>query len=92
MQVEENAMEASWNDVLPDNSDMDDRLASELNTLVSSSRALFRLLSLAATTVWGVLAVSVPLLEVLPCSVWLSSKATVSCFSTVSPLSVCFDD
>ena len=93
--VEENAIEASWKDVFPDNSDMDDKLVSELNTLVSLSIASLRHLSLAATTVLGVFAVSVSLLEVLSCSVGLSSMATssgFSAFSSISPLSDCFGD
>ena len=95
MHVEENAMEVSWKEVFPDNSDMDDRLASELNTLVSFSIASFRLFSLVATTVLGVLAVSVPLLDVLPCSVVLSCKAITSCLSTLSSaarLPECLED
>ena len=47
--VEEKAIDASWKDVFPDNSDMDDILVSD--TLVSFSMASFRLLSLAPTTV-----------------------------------------
>lgn len=93
--VDENAMEASWKDVFPDNSDMDDKLVSELNTLVSLSIASLRHLSFAATTVLGVFAVSVSLLEVLPCSVALSSMATTSgfsAFSSISPLSECFEE
>ena len=68
MQVEEKAMEVSWKDVLPDRSDMEERLVSELTTLVSLSMASLRLLSFAGTTVLGVLVVSVPLLDVLLCS------------------------
>ena len=47
--VEENAVDASWKDVFPDNSDMDDILVSD--TLVSFNMASLRLLSLAPTTV-----------------------------------------
>ena len=47
--VEEKAIDASWKDVFPDNSDMDDILVSD--TLVSFNMASFRLLSLAPTTV-----------------------------------------
>ena len=57
--VEESAIDSSWKDVFPDNSDMDDSLVSVLNTLVSLSIASFRHLSSAATTVLGVFAVSV---------------------------------
>ena len=91
--VEENAIDASWKDVFPDNSDMDDILVSD--TLVSFSMASLRLLSLAPTTVWGVLAVSVPLLDVLPRSLGLSSREMISCFSalsSVSPLPEWFED
>ena len=83
--VEENAMDASWKDVLLDNSDMDDILVSD--TLVSFIMASFRLLSLAPTTVWGVLAVSVPLLDVLPRFLRLSSSEMISCFSALSSVS-----
>ena len=79
MQVEEKAMEVSWKDVLPDKSDMDERLVSELTTLVSLSMASLRLLSLAETTVLGVLVASVPLLDVLLRSAGLSSKLAASC-------------
>jgi len=79
MQVEEKAMEVSWKDVLPDRSDMEERLVSELTTLVSLSKASLRLLSFAGTTVLGVLVVSVPLLDVLLCSAGLSSKLATSC-------------
>ena len=81
--------------MFPDNSDIDDKIVSELNTLVSFSKASLRLPSLAATTVLGVLAVSVSVLEVLPRSVRLSSNATTSCFSmlfSASPLSECLED
>lgn len=94
MQVEEKAMEVSWKDVLPDKSDMEERLVSELTTLVSLSMASFRLFSLAATTVLGVLAVSVPLLDVLPRSAGLSSKVAASCvfmLASVSRLSKSLD-
>lgn len=87
MQVEENAMEVSWKDVFPDKSDIEERLASELKTLVSLSMASFRLLSLAATTVLGVLAVSVPLLDVPLRSAGLSSKVTASCDSMLASVS-----
>lgn len=79
MQVEEKAIEVSWKDVLPDKSDMDERLVSELTTLVLLSMASLRLLSFAGTTVLGVLAVSVSLLDVLLCSAGLSSKLAASC-------------
>ena len=80
MHVEEKAMEVSWKDVLPDKSDMDERLVSELTTLVSFSMASLRLLSLAGTTVFGVFVVSVPLLDKLLCSAGLSgSKLSASC-------------
>ena len=79
MQVEENAMEVSWKDVLPDKSDMEERLVSELATLVSFSMASLRLLSLAGTTVLGVLVVSVPLLDMLLCSAGLSCRLAASC-------------
>ena len=78
MQVEEKAMEVSWNDVLPDKSDMDERLVSEPTTLVSLSMASLRLLSLAGTTVLGVL-VSVPLLDAQLSSAGLSSTFVSSC-------------
>ena len=78
MQVEEKAMEVSWNDVPPDKSDMDERLVLELITLVSLSMASLRLLSLAGTTVLGVL-VSVPLLDAQLSSAGLSSKFASSC-------------
>ena len=95
MQVEENAIEDSWNDVFPDKSDMEERLPSELKILVSLSMASFRLFSLAATTVLGVLAVSVPLLDVPLWFAGLSSNVTISCVSilaSVSTLAKCLDN
>lgn len=94
MQVEENAIDVSWKDVFPDKSDIDERLASELITLVSFSMASLRLFSLAATTVLGVLAVSVSLLDVLLRSAGLSSMVTASCdsmFASVCTLSKSLD-
>lgn len=85
IQVEENAMDDSWKDVLSDN---DDTLVSELNTLELLSIASLRFLSLAATTVLGVLAVSVSLLDVLPVrSVWLLSAVPSVSISTYSSAS-----
>ena len=74
--------------MFPDNSDMDDKLVSELNALESLRMASLRLLSLAATTVLGVLAVSVSLLEVLPRSVGIVSTSFISTYSSASSLSV----
>ena len=82
MQVEEKAMEVSWNDVPPDKSDMEERLVSELTTLVLLSMASLRLLSFAGTTVLGVL-VSVSLLDVQLSSAGLSSKFSASCIFTL---------
>lgn len=88
IQVEENAMEVSWKEVFPDKSDSDDILVSELNTLELLSIASLRFLSLVATTVLGVLAVTVSLLDVLPArSVWLLSAAPAPCISTYSSAS-----
>ena len=85
IQVEENAMEDSWKEVLSDN---DDTLVSELNKLELLSIASLRFLSLAATTVLGVLAVSVSLLDVLPArSVWLLSAVPSLSISTYSSAS-----
>lgn len=88
IQVEENAMEVSWKEVSPDNSDNDDTLVSELSTLELLSIASLRFLSLAATTVLGVLAESVSLLDELPArSVWLLSAVPALCTSTYSSAS-----
>ena len=95
MQVEENAIDFSWKEVFPDKSDIEERLPSELITLVSLSMASLRLNSFAATTVLGVVADSVPLLDVPLLLAGLSSKVTTSCVSILAPfstLSKCLDN
>lgn len=95
MQVEENAIDFSWKEVFPDKSDIEERLPSELITLVSLSMASLRLNSFAATTVLGVVADSVPLLDVPLWLAGLSSKVTTSCVSILAPfstLSKCLDN